>query len=136
MERILGDLMSMIIWLGFFSAVFFFYYFFLKYRNRERLMLIEKGTDVAGFYKKKDRKFPWFIVGFTFLGIGLASGIFFSLLANMGEGEKVVSITLSLSVLFGGVGVIVGNILGKKKSVDGYIYIQKVLKHFEVWILQ
>ena len=44
-------------------------YFFLRYRNAERLALIENGAD-SGIFKKKPSYFPWMKMGMLLAGIG------------------------------------------------------------------
>ena len=121
-------LMEGLTWLGFFAAVFFAYYFYLKFRNKERMALIEKGADVSEIYKKRDIsfKFPWRMIALMIIGIG--AGLFFAYIftanqppplkhANIPDGQEIV-ITFSL-LIFGGIGLLLGNILertGKKQN--------------------
>ncbi len=75
-----------IIWLGFFAAVFLGWYFYLKARNKERMSLIERGTDVSEIYQNRRTKFkfPWLKLGIIFLGFSL--GLFTtSIFANVIE---------------------------------------------------
>ncbi len=65
---------EMIVKLGFFISVFFAFYYFLKFRNTERMSLIEKGVDVSEVFKKRDRVLvPWYMIGFSLLGIGFGA---------------------------------------------------------------
>jgi len=102
-------------WLAFFTACFFAYYYFLKLRNRERMLLIEKNIDISEIYKTKTRKFPWFILGYTLLGVSLGSLIgllIFGLLLDL-DG---IAFILSPVLLMGSIGIIVGNIIEKRRA--------------------
>lgn len=114
-------------WLGFFTAIILSYYFYLSYRNKERMALIEKGVDVSEVYKRREISFnfPWLRLGMLTLGIGL--GIFFAYLYTVlisqrfpGHNHEFGEMILTWAILiFGGLGIIVGNILeksGNKKN--------------------
>ena len=62
--------MIALIWLGFFAAVFLGWHFYLKARNKERMLLIEKGKDVSEIYSKREIKFrfPWLKLGIILTG--------------------------------------------------------------------
>ena len=121
-------LMEGLTWLGFFAAVFFAFYFYLRFRNKERMALIEKGVDVSEIYKKRDIsfRFPWKMIAIMIIGIG--TGLFFSYVfvenppppfkhSNIADEPEII-ITFSL-LIFGGIGILVGNLLertGKKQN--------------------
>lgn len=111
------DLLKAAVWLGFFAACFFSYYYFLKFRNMERMSLIEKGADIAEVYMRK--KFPWFIVGLILLGIGLGIittlAVFIFILHGIKEDEIIILTTISTSVIFGSIGAIIGNVIENKR---------------------
>ncbi len=115
-------------WLGFFTAVFLSFYFYLRFRNKERMALIDKGIDVSELYKRRDNasKFPWLRLGILVLaiGLGVAFGYLFATQPPHPFNNKTTyndgPIILTFSVLvFGGLGIIIGNIIerfGKKKN--------------------
>lgn len=105
--------------LGFFTAVFLSIYFYLKFRNRERTMLIEKNVDISEFYKKKEsRKTPWYIIGFVFLGISL--GFIFTLIITFQFPKSDPTIFLiSGGLFFGSIGILVGYKLEQKEKLNG-----------------
>ena len=116
---IIHTITKMIIWLGFFSAVFFSYYYYLKFRNKERILLIEKNVDLSEFYKKSEKNFPWLMIGFAFLGIGICLIMPLSLVlftALLKEKEGIVLALISSAILFGAIGIIVGHSFEQKKK--------------------
>ena len=113
----IGYITTTLNWFGFFISFFLAYYFFLRFRNREIVLLIEKGIDVSEIYKKK--KFPWFILGFTLLGVSI--GVLVSILVfvyslDMREDSEVSILILASVLLLGAIGVIVGNIVERKRG--------------------
>ncbi len=124
----ISNIMESLIWVSFFAAIILSYYFYLRFRNKERMALIEKGIDVLEIYKSRDItfKFPWLRLGILVLAIGLGVGfgyLFaiqppppFNNQTTYNDGP----IILTFSVLiFGGLGIIIGNIIersGKKKN--------------------
>jgi len=105
-------------WLAFFTACFFAYYYFLKLRNRERMLLIEKNIDISEIYKTKTRKFPWFILGFTILGasLGIIACIIILLLTQFDDPTGGILLLLTSALLMGSIGIIVGNIVEKRRA--------------------
>ena len=104
-------------WLGFFATIFLAYFYYLKFRNKERMLLIEKNVDIAEVYKKKDTRFPWFITGFSLMGLalGFMIGLISLLITSMNENGGII-LAISFSVFCGAIGVIIGNIVEKKKK--------------------
>lgn len=123
---IVDDITGMLIWLGFFTAVFFAYLYYLRFRNKERTLLIEKNVDLKDIYSREKKAFPWYILGFTVLGtglgftIGLLIGIALEKSGGLAVREFSGLMTLALSVVFGAIGMIIGhNIEQKKKKLRG-----------------
>ena len=118
---IISNIIEMITWLGFFCAIFFAYYYYLRFRNKERMALIEKSIDLSEIYKKPKKSFPWFMIGFTLLGIGIGFVIAFSVGFILIETQDMdddflAPIFISASILFGAIGIIVGHSIEQKKK--------------------
>lgn len=112
-----GYFTSMISWLGFFAAIFLSYFHYLKFKNKERILLIEKGVDVIELYKRKNNKFPWYVLGYTIFGssLGVFIGIFlFYYVCNISSDYLALLITIS-AFLLGAVGIIFGKKVEDKK---------------------
>jgi len=81
--------------------------------------LIEKNADIAEFYKKSEKTFhfPWFILGFSLLGIGvgLLSGIVIGIVGKISDGGIMALIIFSTSLLNGALGIIIGARIEKKQ---------------------
>jgi hypothetical protein len=128
MNNAISDITVTIAWLGFFSAIVFSFYFYLRFRNRERMALIDKGVDVSEIFKAKEFtfKFPWLRLGILILGVG--AGLLFAYILidylpmptrdpNYFYNRDI--ILMSSLLIFGGLGLILGNVferLGKKKN--------------------
>lgn len=116
---IIGYLTTTLNWFGFFGTIFFAYYYFLKFRHKERLLLIEKNVDVTELYKRK-RKFPWHILSFTLLGIALGVFvgiiIFIEVLGGDGDNPTTSLLILSMTLFFSALGIIIGNTIENKKK--------------------
>ena len=123
-----SDITVTIAWLGFFSAIVLSFYFYIRFRNKERLALIEKGVDVSEIFKTKEFtfKFPWLRLGILILGIGTGLLVAYILIdylptpardPNYSYNRDI--ILMSSLLIFGGLGLILGNVferLGKKKN--------------------
>jgi len=121
MERIIiKDITTMITWLGFFTAVFLTLFYYLRYRSKERMLLIEKNVDLSELYKKRVKSFPWFIVGFVLLGFGFGTVMVVVLEITLKHqqlsGIPPSFILIGLSILFGAIGMIIGHVQEQKKK--------------------
>ena len=111
-------------WLGFFTAIILSFYFYLRFRNKERMALIEKGVDVTEIFKSRDFsfKFPWLRLGMLVLGIGSGAfvGYLFIVLAPIiftGDNHEYEQFILIFSLLiFGGLGIIIGNFIERSRN--------------------
>lgn len=117
MENHLVELMGMLtgalISLGFFAAIFFAIYFSVKARNKERMMLIERGVDISEIYKKKNTGNGHGFFKFGVVAIGIGVGLMVGWILSMLFYNPVVSYFIGILV-FGGVGVLVANFLVEK----------------------
>jgi hypothetical protein len=88
------------------------------------MALIEKGVDVTEIFKSRDFsfKFPWLRLGMLALGIGSGAffGYLFIVLAPLkfrGNNHEYEEFILIFSLLiFGGLGIIIGNILERSRN--------------------
>ncbi len=115
-------------WISFFAAIILSYYFYLRFRNKERMALIEKGVDVSEIFRPREFtfKFPWLRLALLLIGIGI--GILFTYLfiafisPNLtGSRHQFDQMILIFSLLiFGGVSIIIGNYFeGKRNKKNG-----------------
>lgn len=116
-SQLISQITSTLIWLGFFTTIFLAYYNFLKFRNKERMILIEKDSDLLESSTKKNVKIPWYIIGYTSAGIGI--GLFFSVPLVINEPDAGTVSSVALALLFGGIGVLLGNKKQKKETLNG-----------------
>ncbi len=96
-----------------FAAVFGILYVYYTTRNRERMLLIEKGADPKLFQKiKADHKFLTLKSGLFLLGIGVGL-IFASIIDSYTEMESVTAY-FSMTLLFGGIALVGAYFIQKK----------------------
>ena len=104
-----------ILFLAFLTAGFLAWYFSHKSREKERLMLIEKGVDVPELERgvKFSFRFPWLKIGIliTFIATGLVVGILIS--ENTASRHPFEPIMM---LLFGGLGMIFAHYAGRDKK--------------------
>lgn len=107
------EIVELLVPIAFFASVLLGLYFFLRYRNTERLALIEKAADPKMF-KSSIPKFPWQKVGLllTGLGIGVLVGSFLQGSVGMLEDTGIVFSML----IFGGLAMILAAKLDDKKE--------------------
>jgi len=110
----MGQIIFTIIFLAFLVAIFLAWYFTHKSREKERMLLIEKGIEVPeqkGGWNFSFR-FPWLKIGvlITAIAVGLIIGI----ILNEITGERQFPPVMML--LFGGIGMIVAHYVGKKEN--------------------
>jgi len=115
----IGYITTTLNWVGFFGTLFLAYYFYLKFRHKERLLLIEKNIDLVELYKKRKKTFPWVILGSSVLGLSIGTFvsilIFVVALSMQNEPGVVVLIFASIS-LSGAIGILIGNYIENKKK--------------------
>jgi hypothetical protein len=98
-----------IVFIFFMAGVFLTWFFIHKAKTKERLLLIEKGIELPQLSKEKYflNNFPWLKVGIVAAFIGM--GIIF------GAGNQERGIATGWVFLFGGIGMVIANYVGKPK---------------------
>ncbi len=104
-----------------FGTVFGIFYLYISARNRERLALIDKGTDASIFYSKKKHVTPvWkvIVINLALLLVGIGIGIFIAniLTYNMNVDEDVAY--PGTIFLLAGLGLFAGFFATKKLNKD------------------
>lgn len=113
----------MIVFLALFATIFGIAYVFLTTRNKERLMMIEKGAD-ASLFERKATKFSIakFILNIALLFVGIGTGIFtgWTIAKAVGDGYNNEVYVMSSVFVFGGLALITGFFITRKieKSDD------------------
>ncbi|MCC5904889.1 MAG: hypothetical protein JJU13_01665 [Balneolaceae bacterium] len=102
--------------LAFLTAAFLAWYFTHKTREKERLIMLEKGMELPHSSENKKNfgfSFPWLKTGV--LLVSLSIGLLIGLILEEHVGQYWGAPPLFL-VLFGGVGMIIAHFLDKKKD--------------------
>lgn len=105
--------MQILIPISFFATIFGVFYMYLSTRHKERIALIEKGTDASVFYPSEKVKNKFYSLQFGILGVCIGIGILLgSLLNSWGLKEEIAY--NSMIFLMGGIGLITFHILNIK----------------------
>lgn len=105
--------------LAFFAAVVLILYFYFRARNRERMAIIEKGTDLDLSKMKFENGNKYFApkAGLFFIGIALGT-LVGNILENLLPGIEEAVAYLSSIFLFGGIALVLGNVLKFDKDSE------------------
>jgi uncharacterized membrane protein len=110
----MNQIVFTIIFLAFLTAGFLAWYFSHKSREKERMLLIEKGLDVPEQKNGWDFsfRFPWLKLGIliTAIAVGLIIG---NTIYEITDNREIAPIMM---LLFGGIGMIVAHYVGKKDN--------------------
>lgn len=100
-----------IIFIAFITAAFLTWFFTHKSREKERILLIEKGVDYSQLPDSKIFKFnfPWLKLGTVVTSIAIGTGIGI-IIMEFGVNEGVVPLFM---FLFGGIGMIIAHYVDK-----------------------
>lgn len=117
----MGEAVILLIIFGF---VFASIYIFLSIRNKERMAMIEKGTNLElfkrgtnpEFYKSKLKVSNLLSIKFGFFFIGIAFGVLFGNVLDLYTGLEEGTGYVSGIFLFGGLGLIAGYFFQAKKE--------------------
>mgnify|MGYP006302449011 CR=1 FL=1 len=107
---------DLLIPISFFAAVVLSLYFYFRARNKERLAMIEKGTDLDISKMKWGTNNSYWPMktGLFFIGIafGLLAGYLLESILEIEEGIAY----LSMVFLFGGIALVAGNLIKMDKD--------------------
>lgn len=100
-----------------FALVFGLFYIFIAARNKERMALIEKGAEASIFNKGKSLSTGKWLLQTGIFVIGVSLGILVgNMLDSVGMKEPI-SYTSGI-FFFGGVGLVVAYLIGRKLNGD------------------
>lgn len=98
-----------------FGSIFGIIYVYLMTRNRERMAMIEKGTDMSLFARKHGDESPmkYWVIKFGFLMIGIGLGVIVGSLASNSIMEEETAYP-SMILLFGGLALVASYFVERK----------------------
>lgn len=112
----MGSIVFTVIAVVFITAAFFVWYFIHRSKEKERLMLIEKGKDPSELPEMKvfNFSFPWLKLGIVIVSIavGILAGLLVEYLIDIGRGNKGLLVAIFM-FLFGGIGMITAHYVDK-----------------------
>jgi hypothetical protein len=115
----MDEILAAIVTICFLAGVFFSWYFVHSAKVKERLILIEKGVDISNLPQTGNFKFnfPWLKIGMIITGasLGFLSGFVLYIAGIIPERDSEF-VVLSLSILFGGIGMILAHYMDKPKE--------------------
>jgi len=104
-----------------FGVIFGIFYLFISARNKERLALIEKGTEASIFYGRNSRVTPMWkviVINLALLMMGIGIGIFIAALLHQSLGVNEDVAYPGTIFLMSGIGLFSGFYLTKKLNND------------------
>jgi len=100
-----------------FGAIFGVFYLYFSTRNKERLALIEKGTDASVFMRNRSNNIApfWkvFVLNISVLLMGIGLGVFFAMIIQASTNLDEDAIYPATIFFMAGVGLFVGFYLTK-----------------------
>lgn len=103
-----------VIFIALITALFLVWFFSHKSREKERLLLIEKGMDLPPQPEslKFNFRFPWLKIGLVIFGmaLGMTIGVLLIQVVKVDD-----SIVFGFIFLLGGLGMILGHYLDQEK---------------------
>jgi len=108
-----------IITVVFIVAIFFAWFFRQQARNKERLVLIEKGENLDQLLERKERRFsfPWLKLGVLILGLSIGLGVI-TLVEFITNSSRLMNGPFPLFImgLFGGISMIIAHYVEKHQG--------------------
>ena len=104
----------------FIVAIFLAWFFRQQARNKERLLLIEKGENPDQFIERKERKFsfPWLKLGVLVLGLSIGLGVI-TLVEFIANSPRLINSSpfpLFVMGVFGGISLIIAHYIEKNQE--------------------
>lgn len=106
---------AIVIPVSFFAFIFAILYVFWTTRNKERMAMIERGTDPQSF-KMRWKGTNFLSLKFGLLFIGVAIGVLVGNILDMNTSLEEGTCYVSMIFLFGGLGLIAGYLIQSKKE--------------------
>ncbi|MDZ7738849.1 MAG: DUF6249 domain-containing protein [Bacteroidales bacterium] len=105
-------------WIAFFAAITLSYIYYIRARNRERLALIEKGSDAPDAFREK--KFPWLKIGIVITGVSIGVLLVIIILFAAPDNSEIRDAILILMVvsglIFGGISMIIAHFVDRRNK--------------------
>ena len=101
--------------ISFFAFVFAMLYVYLTTRNKERMAMIERGTD-ASIFKNAIKVSNFLTLKFGLFFVGIAIGVLMGNILNNATNLEDGTSYVSMIFLFGGLGLIAGYLAQDKKE--------------------
>jgi hypothetical protein len=112
-EKMSGIIFA-ILFLAFLTVAFLAWYFTHKTREKERLIMLEKGMELPELSNgwQFNFRFPWLKAGFVITGIGL--GLLVGTIAENVTSFRGAALEPVMMLLFGGIGMIIAHYVDRK----------------------
>ena len=95
-----------------FACIFGVLFVFFTTRNKERMLMIEKGADPSTFHRNYSR----IGIKIGLMAVGVALGVMVGQLISHTTKMDIEPATMSMIFLFGGIGLIIEHFLARKES--------------------
>ncbi|MEX1241484.1 MAG: hypothetical protein WEB30_17315 [Cyclobacteriaceae bacterium] len=103
------------------AAFFFAWFFYQQARNKERMVLIEKGESLDEIFKKQRKSqiqfsFPWLTLGNVILGLSMGFGLISIYFMNVDDQQLFEGFLLTFIIGMSlGIPMIINHVIQKKR---------------------